>query len=400
MIMATAGHGRDHGHNHTLLPEGVCYVDSDTQMSALVERIKAVQAAVGNFRCCLDTEADSLHHYQEKLCLIQLAFGDELVLIDPLAVPDVAPLIEVLDAGEVWFHGADYDLTLLRRTYGWTPQVVRDTQIAARLVGSRQFGLAALIENYFGKTLSKASQKADWSKRPLPSVMLHYAVDDVRYLLKLADILQSALDEKKRRPWFVESCASLRATVLGRSTQPKEDPWRVQGSGKLHRKGLAFLRDLWHWRDAIARERDVPCFRIISNKQLIDSAISLEADQEVNPPAGWRPKWKKDFETILQSVRDGVNLHAWPERLRPKGTRLSDLARDHLEKLCQAREAVAKGLDIEPSLVGARGTLEQVVGSPEGVSELLEWQQALFGQALVQARKELGFDGSPEPVAQ
>lgn len=399
-MMATAAHGRDAGHNHTSLPEGVCYVDSDVQLSALVERIKAVQGSAGNFRCCLDTEADSLHHYQEKLCLIQLAFGDELVLIDPLAVPDVAPLIEVLDAGEVWFHGADYDLTLLRRTYGWTPQVVRDTQIAARLVGSRQFGLAALIENYFGKTLSKASQKADWSKRPLPSVMLHYAVDDVRYLLKLADILQSALDEKKRRPWFVESCASLRATVAGRSTQPKEDPWRVQGSGKLHRKGLAFLRDLWHWRDTIARERDVPCFRIISNKQLIDSAIALEADEPVNPPAGWRPKWKKDFEAILQSIRDGVNLHAWPERLRPKGTRLSDLARDHLEKLCLTRESVAKGLDIEPSLVGARGTLEQVVGSPEGIGELLEWQQALFGQALVQARRELGFEGSPGPVAQ
>lgn len=398
--MATAGHGRDAGHNHTSLPEGVCYVDSDAQLSALVQRIKAAQATTGSFRCCLDTEADSLHHYQEKLCLIQLAFGDELVLIDPLAVPDVAPLIEVLDAGEVWFHGADYDLTLLRRTYGWTPQVVRDTQIAARLVGSRQFGLAALIENYFGKTLSKASQKADWSKRPLPSVMLHYAVDDVRYLLKLADILQSALDEKNRRPWFVESCASLRATVAGRSTQPKEDPWRVQGSGKLHRKGLAFLRDLWHWRDAIARERDVPCFRIISNKQLIDSAIALEADEQVNPPAGWRPKWKKDFEVILQSIRDGVNLHAWPERLRPKGTRLSDLARDHLEKLCLAREAVAKALDIEPSLVGARGTLEQVVGSPEGIGELLEWQQALFGQALAQARKELGFDGRLAPVAQ
>lgn len=395
--MATAGHGRDHGHNHTLLPEGVCYVDSDAQLLALVGRIRAAQAAGGTFRCCLDTEADSLHHYQEKLCLIQLAFGDELVLIDPLAVPDVAPLIEVLDAGEVWFHGADYDLTLLRRTYGWTPQMVRDTQIAARLVGSRQFGLAALIESYFDKTLSKASQKADWSKRPLPSVMLHYAVDDVRYLLKLADILQSALDEKKRRPWFVESCASLRATVAGRSTQPKEEPWRVQGSGKLHRKGLAFLRDLWHWRDAIARERDVPCFRIISNKQLIDSAIALEADEQVYPPAGWRPKWKKDFEAILQSIRDGVNLHSWPERLRPKGTRLSDLARDHLEKLCQAREVVAKDLDIEPSLVGARGTLEQVVGLPEGIGELLEWQKALFGPALLQARKELGFEGGKEP---
>lgn len=383
------GNGRDHGLDHAL-PPGVHYVETPQQLEELVGRIRAVQEQSSSFRCCLDTEADSLHHYQEKLCLIQLAFGSEFVLVDPLALTDMSSLIEVLDKGEVWFHGADYDLTLLRRTYGWVPREVRDTQIAARLNGSRHFGLAALIEHFFGKVLSKASQKADWSKRPLPSVMLHYAVDDVRYLLELADLLLADLERKQRMSWFLESCQDLREEVVNRSNEPKEDPWRVQGSGKLHRKGLAILKALWTWREGVAGERDVPCFRIISNKQILEVAICFEHGQSPLPPAGWRPKWKKDFEGILQSISES-NESEWPERIRPKGNRLSDLAREQLDVLCNQREVVAKGLDLEPSLLGARATLERVVGHQDGISELLEWQVGLFGDPLKMARSLLGF---------
>jgi len=372
------------------MPAGVHYVDNPEALASLVERIRRAQSSPEVFRCCLDTEADSLHHFQEKLCLIQLAFADEFALVDPLALPDMSPLIEVIDQGEVWFHGADYDLTLLRRTYSWVPATVRDTQIAARLVGSRQFGLAALIEKHFGKTLSKASQKADWSRRPLPSTMLHYAVDDVRYLLALADLLVDQLKALSRVDWFEESCAHLRGHVVGRSTEPKEDPWRVQGSGKLHPKGLAVLRDLWIWRDGIAKERDVPCFRIISNKQILEVAITVERGSPVAPPAGWRPKWKRDFETILQAISDGDQAD-WPKRVRPSGARMSDEARAQLDVLCGERERLARKLDLEPALLGARGTLEEVVAGPEGVSELLRWQVDVFGESLQKSREALGF---------
>lgn len=374
------------------LPAGVHYVDTASQLAELVERVHKVKAASPCFRSCLDTEADSLHHYQEKLCLIQLAFGDEFALVDPLAIADMSPLIEALDEGEVWFHGADYDLTLLRRTYGWTPRQVRDTQIAARLTGSRQFGLAALIEIHFQKTLSKASQKADWSKRPLSATMLHYAVDDVRYLLELADILQAQLTAKSRVSWFLQGCNALRDGVASRSTAPKEDPWRIQGSGKLHGKGLAVLKELWSWRDKIAQERDVPCFRVISNKQILDVAIAVERGVIVHPPAGWRPKWKRDFELILQGVVEGSDS-SWPHRLRPKGGRLSDLAREQLERLCQLRESLARDLDLEPALLGGRSLLEGVVASSEGVDDLLPWQREVLGDHLVKAREALGFAG-------
>ena len=374
------------------VPPGVHWVDTPEALHLLVECVRTVREQHGDtFRCCLDTEADSLHHYQEKLCLIQLAFGDHFALIDPLAVPDVLPLLEVLNEGEVWFHGADYDLTLLRRTYGWTPTRLRDTQIAARLTGSRQFGLAALIEKHFDKKISKASQKADWSRRPLSPTMLSYAVDDVRHLLEIADNYQTELQAKDRMSWFIQSCDDLRDGVASRSTAKKEDPWRLQGSGKLHPKGLALLRELWLWREGIAEERDVPCFRIISNKQLIEAATQFEGGRIPNPPAGWRPKWKRDFIAAIELIVNG-NEATFPQRVRLFGTRMTDAAREQLDVLCQHREELAKELDLEPSLLGARAALEQVVGRADGIDELLPWQREVLGEKLAKTRTLLGFD--------
>ena len=374
----------------TVVPPGVSYVDSPEKLQDLVSRVLAVAADSPHFRSCLDTEADSLHHYQEKLCLIQLAFGDEYALIDPLAVEDMAPLIAALDQGEVWFHGADYDLTLLRRTYGWVPARVRDTQIAARLTGSRQFGLAALVENFFQQKLSKASQKADWSRRPLSSTMLHYAVDDVRYLLPLADLLLDMLAGKSRKDWFVQSCEALCNGVTGRSTEPKEHPWKVQGSGRLQPRGLALLKALWEWRETIAQERDVPCFRIMSNKQLMDVALAFDHGQSLSPPAGWRPRWKKEYTDVHEAVL-ASDPASWPARVRLQSGRMSDQAREQLDKLCGAREKAAHALDLEPSLLGSRGTLEQVVARTDGVEELMLWQREVMAGPLGEARAALGF---------
>lgn len=363
------------------------YIDSPSRLDAWVTEMRLAMRESKVTRCCIDTEADSLHHYQEKLCLIQLGFADRYALVDPLAIRDMSPLIEVLDDCELWLHGADYDLTMLKRTYNWIPKQVRDTQIAARLVGYRQFGLAALVHNVFGATLSKASQKADWSRRPLPHDMLSYAVDDVRYLLSLADHLLDQLAEKRRDSWFLQSCQSLQRLVAGRSMQPRDDPWRVQGSGRLHPKGLALLRSLWEWREQVAEERDVPCFRVMSNKQMLDYAEQFESGAGLHPPAGWRPKWKKDFAAIVSQVLESEPA-SWPGRIRKARGRLSEEASQRVDQLCRFRDERALDLGVESSLLGSRAVLEQVVVSMDAVSELLPWQRDLLHDELERIRME------------
>lgn len=354
------------------------FISTSEHLSRWIKESEAHLQAVGETRVCLDTEADSLHHYHEKLCLLQVACGGRFALIDPLAIPDVSELLALMDRYELWFHGADYDLTMLRRTYNWEPRLIRDTQIAARLTGSRQFGLAALLQNVLGITVSKASQKADWSRRPLPDHMLAYAVDDVRYLLKIADHFLKILAEKNRLSWFEESCRALQRDVATRSLTPREDPWRVQGSGRLHAKGLAILKAMWEWREGIAQERDMPCYRIMSNKQMVAYAETFEVGGVMHPPGGWRPRWKKEFHDLIATVfRQGQE--AWPQRLKKVKGRMTDSQRDAVDRLCAQRDELAQQLDIEGSLLGSRSTLEQVISEPASeTSALMDWQLQLL----------------------
>ena len=368
-------------HHHGGGAADYSYIDSPAHLDRWVGEMRQELDAGADARCCLDTEADSLHHYQEKLCLLQLAFNGRHALIDPLAIEDMSPLIALLDDCEIWFHGADYDLTMLRRTYQWAPKRIGDTQIAARLVGCRQFGLAALIESVFQKTLSKSSQKADWSRRPLSPKQLHYALGDVRYLLPLADHLMGQVREKGREDWFRQSCRALQEEVGARTFEPREDPWRVQGSGRLQPKGLALVKRFWDWREGIAAERDVPCFRIMSNKQILAYAMDFEAGRRLSPPNGWRPKWKKDFTHIVAGVTE-ADPSTYPQRIRKNKGRLTDEERAAVEHLCRFRDAQAEKLGLEASLLGSRSTLEGVVADAEGESQLLGWQLDLLGEAI------------------
>jgi len=357
------------------------FIDTPTHLERWIGHAREVLASGQDKRCCLDTEADSLHHYHEKLCLLQVNCAGTYALVDPLAIADVSPLLDLLDAHELWFHGADYDLTMLRRTYGWSPRTIRDTQIAARLLGARHFGLAALVNHHFGLELCKASQKADWSRRPLPANMLSYAVDDVRYLLPIADRLVAGLREKGREEWFHQSCLSLQEDVAARDSLPREEPWRVQGAGRLHPRGLALLKAMWEWREGIARDRDTPCFKVMSNKQMVAYAEQYEAGQSLNPPNGWRPRWKKEFLDIAASVA-ASDPASWPTRPKKTKGRLNDQQREMIDKLCAHRDTVATGLDIEPSLLGSRSTMEDLVIDGNVDGHLMAWQHALLASGI------------------
>src|SRR5262249_6062047 len=206
-------------------------------------------------RVAIDTEADSLHCYREKLCLVQIEVPGQKdgTLLDPLAGFSLVPFFDALRGKLLVLHGADYDLRLFRRTGEFVPTEIFDTMIAARLVGRNQFSLAALVKSYFGIEMTKGSQKANWAKRPLTAQMMTYARNDTRYLFEIADRLTDELEAKGRMPWFHQSCRRLVENVAqSEPEKSREDAWRIAGSGTFRGRAAALLRELWWWRDAEA----------------------------------------------------------------------------------------------------------------------------------------------------
>src|SRR6266446_8033913 len=158
-------HAFNAGHSPYIGP----VIDTDQKLAAFLPVLRAASWVA------VDTEADSLHAYPEKVCLIQISTvsGDEL--IDPLARVNLDPLLEALAGHELIMHGADYDLRLLRRHHEFVPKAIFDTMLAARLLGLRQFSLGNLVEKYLQVKLEKGAQKANWAMRPLTERMARYA---------------------------------------------------------------------------------------------------------------------------------------------------------------------------------------------------------------------------------
>jgi ribonuclease D len=190
-------------------------ISSASQLRELLPDIKKVD------RIALDTEADSLHCYREKLCLLQISIPGRDAIVDPLAKIDLQPLRDAFAKKEIVLHGADYDLRLLRRNMNFVPQRIFDTMIAARMIGQREFSLAALVLYYFGIELAKGSQKANWAQRPLSKKMSEYAINDTRYLLPLAERLELELKSRDRMEWtWRQSIANATSRTPGESPAP------------------------------------------------------------------------------------------------------------------------------------------------------------------------------------
>ena len=323
--------------------------------------------------CAIDTEADSLHRYRESLCLIQFVAAGEPFLIDPLSIQDLSPLWAYLSTATVWMHGADYDMTMIKRECGTLPPVVFDTQIGARLLGARRFGLGDLVQSYFGIELCKTSQKADWGKRPLSEKMVEYALNDVRYLLEMGDKITARLKELGRYGWFLESCEAAREKVLQRDDSNEEN-WRIQGSGKLDPFGLACLRALWQWRDAEAKAWDRPSFMVVTNRQLAEWATELSSGRNIKLPHHFRPERVKRLRAAVAAV-ESIPEADWPDRLSLRRRKRDREFDRRLDALIEKRDAAAASLDIESSLIASRALLESIAAQETVPGEvLLKWQ--------------------------
>jgi len=325
----------------------------------------------------LDTEADSLHCYFEKLCLIQISVDGEDLLVDPLAGLDLQPLFQVLATRLLILHGADYDLRLMRRTGFGEPRAVFDTMIAARLTGHTEFSLAALVKQYFSVELVKGSQKANWARRPLSPQMEAYARNDTHFLITLAGILEARLRELGRWEWFEQSCAKAIATARIDKERDVEAAWRITGSSDLHDRAAAILRALWLWRDAEARTADRPAFHILQNDKLIEAASRLDGGGEVSF-AHFSPSRHRRFVAAAEAAL-ALTPEEWPRPIRKPRLRPTPEQERLFMRLKTRRDATAKQLELDPALIAPKATLEQIASDPDcAAGRLMPWQLGLL----------------------
>lgn len=344
---------------------------TDSQLKELLVKLEEID------RIAVDTEADSLHCYYEKLCLIQLSFGGNDYLIDPLSGIDLAPLADALAKKEIVLQGADFDLRLLRRSMNFVATRIFDTVIAARLLGLRAFSLSALVERFFGVTLAKGSQKANWAQRPLPGPMAEYAINDTHYLLPLAEKLEEGLQERDRLEWFRQSCQRALEQTLVQRVRDEDEAWRISGSGKMDGQTAAILRELWQWREKEAQAVDRPAFHILQNHLLLQAAEAFAA--------GEAPDFRHFSERrrcgFRAAAERGLRLpeSAWPSRRPRTRGRSTPQVEKAAEELRRRRDAVADEQGLEPSFIAPRGALDAVAADQSQSTALLApWQRNLL----------------------
>lgn len=357
---------------------------------------KLNEALAGVKRAGIDTEGDSLHHYFEKVCLIQLSFENQHYIIDPLANLSLSSFFEVLAEKELIFQGADYDLRMLKKSFGFRPaRPVFDTMLAAQILGYEKIGLAALAEKFCGVLMSKSGQKADWSKRPLSEGLLTYASDDTKYLERIADAQTAHLQELNRLDWHRESCEkAVKVSGISDKSESKEEAWRIKGSSKADPGSLVYIFELWKWRDEEARKKDRPPFMIIRNEDIIEIAEW----RAKNPQAPLRqgPPFLKRFSGEIFANLEKAVLAAdqTPHGQRPQPRQRAEWRdeRPDLEKLdplLAACKILAQKLRMEPSILASRGTLTAVVQyKPQSIEQVMEvsgmmkWQAELMMPAI------------------
>ena len=230
----------------------------------------------------LDSEANSMFVYRERMCLLQLNAGGTLFLVDTCALlaaegwdasrPSTVlePLRAALTRSDrrLWLHGGEYDCALLKRDFGITPAGVWDTQQAASLLGWAATGYGAAVEKYCGVTLEKAYAQYDWATRPLDPGALQYALDDVIHLPVIAEALMADIAAAD----LVEEHAIANEAVALATSGAGFDPagfWKIKGVRDLPETGLQTLAALWPWRDGLARAANLPPGRIINNETIL-----------------------------------------------------------------------------------------------------------------------------------
>ena len=365
----------------------------------MIETSAGVKAVARSFEkektIAVDMEADSMYHFKEKVCLIQMATKTRSVVIDPLQIKDISPLKSLFVNRQIQkiFHGADYDIRSLYRDFKIKVNNLFDTELASRFLGIRETGLEAILKKFFHIDLNKKYQKKDWSKRPLPREMIDYAARDTIHLLPLFEILKKELDRNRRLSWVTEECNYL-SKVRPSTTDNEPLFLKFKGAGRLRPRSLAVLESILQFRKKIAEQKDKPLFKIFGYESVIK--ISTAKPVTLRPLKGLKALSKKQIDMygsdLVEAVAHALKLpeNSLPVYPRMKAPVLSRRVPARVKTLKTWRDKKARHLDLDPALICNKAMIAAIaVQNPhdmsgfEAIENMKNWQKRTFGKEIL-----------------
>ncbi len=365
------------------------FVDTPSGLEVVLKALRGVDAIA------VDLEADSMFHFQEKVCLIQIASLRHLFIVDPIQVRDLSALKPLFGNHRIKkvFHGSDYDVRSLFRDFDIVIHNLFDTELASRFLGFQQSGLDAMLQTFFNVKLEKKYQKKDWSMRPLPQAMIRYAAKDVHHLLPLAKRLEEDLSQKNRLAWVEEEC-DLLSKVRPNATKTEPLFLSFKGAGRLPPEDLAVLEALLTWRKQAARKKDLPLFKVVGNNALLtlvrrkpQTRESLEASRALSAK-----QTRMYGRQLLGAISKGLKTPGDCLPIYPK-TRAPRLPESKIrlsKKLKNWKEKKAADLAIDPALVLNKSQTMDIarvsplaIGELDGIASLKSWQIREFGEEII-----------------
>jgi len=384
----------------------------------IVETEEALRAAIQMMRgepvLGVDTEADSMHHYREKVCLLQLSDRHRDYIIDPLAGFSLEPLAELMAAKDVIkvFHGADYDVVSLKRDFGFQIRGIFDTMIAAQLIDRPRVGLADIVRGLFGFDMDKKYQTCDWSRRPLTSEQLDYARGDTHFLLAIREHFERKLTRFDRLSIAEEEFALVEAREWTTRPDVERAFLRVKRASKLEAHEKKVLRCLWEMRDAHARKLDRPPYKVIPGHVLIMLAqVAPRSREALGEVIRLKSSMSRRFgDSMLSAIEQGRS----DERPLPQvarriqvGTPPRHGSRETerlVGKLKAWRSAVMDRDGVPLVMVLSNSQIKAIAGYRpvdqeefQGMEELRDWQVARYGTELLSLVADFGEDLQAQP---
>ncbi len=359
----------------------VLYIDDVSALVAFCQRIQSSEWLA------IDTEFLREKTYYPQLCLIQIANDDVIACVDPMAIEDLSPLLDVLYQPDMTlvFHAAKQDLELLLMLRGELPQRIFDSQLAASVLGlGDQIGYGNLVKTCLDVDLDKAHSRTDWTQRPLSDDQLDYAADDVRYLRSLYHHMTAQLDELNRRSWLDDDFAALSDPQT--YTADPEAIWRkIRGAGKLKSSQLVILQQLAAWREQRAIERDRPRRWILKDEVMLDLArFAPDSKNKLSQIRGLEPRdIERSGNAILDTIATAKTIPEadWPILIKPvpltnQQEALMDALMALLRKYCDEQS-------ITPVAVATRKDIEKLVRGERDSPLLQGWRKRIVGQKLL-----------------